>query len=350
MFILNGIIYVVVKMDFILLEDNELQDIFDIVNDFQIIFHPYYFKEGKFEHYEEFLEDKKEKVIILDRNMTSMIFDYFSKGKLNSEFDMIMILFFLLFCNINSLQYNIGLSICEYADFKENDIAINQLNKILTYLSVIPTMVFKNKLMTGNYEFKPIDIPNGFHRHANYKIKSDLYMNSYCSILKIAEIYLSELSIKDKILTYLDWYYDRLQLSKYDITYAILLFTNYKTIKAPKNIKSKNYEKIIKGCKNQAWDIQYLSSLDNIQHNLEGKYFFATNDNNLKLIFMACNYFEHAWISLIENRMSKKDRNEIFDLIESKSKNRVKPDCSKEILTNLSIELEENIKEKVMIC
>ena len=111
-------------------------------------------------------------------------------------------------------------------------------------------MVFKNKLMTGNYEFKPIDIPNGFHRHANYKIKSDLYMNSYCSILKIAEIYLSELSIKDKILTYLDWYYDRLQLSKYDITYAILLFTNYKTIKAPKNIKSKNYEKIIKGCKN----------------------------------------------------------------------------------------------------
>ena len=48
--------------------------------------------------------------------------------------------------------------------------------------------------------------------------------------------------------------------------------------------------------------------------------------------------------------MSKKDRNEIFDLIESKSKNRVKPDCSKEILTNLSIELEENIKEKVMIC
>ncbi len=337
-------------MDFILLEDNELQDIFDIVSSFQIIFHPYYFKEGKFEHYKEFLEDKNNKVIILDRNMTSMIFDYFSKGKLNSEIDMIMILFFLLFCNINRLQYNIGLSICEYADFKENDIAINQLNKTLTYLCEIPTMVLKNKLTTGNYEFKPIDIPNRFHRHANYKIKSDLYMNSYCSILKIAEVYLSELSIKDKILTYLDWYYDHLQLSKYDITYAILLFTNYKTIKAPKNIQSKNYEKIIKGCKNQAWDIQYLSSLDNIQHNFEEEHFFATNDNNLKLIFMACNYFEYAWVDLIKDRMQKKDRNEIFNLLEKKSKDRIKPDCSQGILAKLSIELEENIKEKVMIC
>lgn len=334
-------------MDFILLEDNELQDIFDIVNNFQIIFHPYYFKEGKFEHYKEFLEDTNNKVIILDRNMTSMIFDYFSKGKLNSDIDMIMILSFLLFCNINKLQYSIGFAMCEYADFQENDIAIKQLNKILTYLSVVPSMVLKNKLQTRDFEFKLIDIPDRFQRHANYKQKSNIYLLNYCSVLKIAEIFLTDLSSKDKILIYLDWYYDHLQISKYAITYAILLFTNYMTIRAPKNIKSKNYEKIIRGCKNQAWDIQYLSSLDNIQHNLEGEYFFATNDNNLKLIFIACNYFENAWVDLIKDRMSKKDRNEIFNLIESKSKNRVKPECSQEILAKLSKALEENIKNKV---
>lgn len=30
----------------IILEDNDLDDIFDIVNDFQIVFYPHYAKEG----------------------------------------------------------------------------------------------------------------------------------------------------------------------------------------------------------------------------------------------------------------------------------------------------------------
>lgn len=338
-------------MDLILLEDDELQDIFDMINNFQIIYHPYYFKEGKFEHYKEFLEDKKDKIIILDRNMASMIYDYFSKGKLNDELNMIMILLFLLFCNINRLQYNIGLAMCEYADFEENNTAINQLNKILTYLAEIPSMVLKNKLLTGNYEFKPLDIPNRFHRHANYKIKSDLYMLSYCSILKIEEIFLTKLSSKEKILLYLDWYYDHLQLSKYDITYAILLFTNYPTIKAPKNIKSNDYNKVIKGCKNQAWDLAYLSTINNIQYHFQNKEFFlATNDRNLKLIFMACNVFENSWCDIIMDRIqSEKDRNEILDFIDKKSQNRIKPICNKETLENLSLELERKIKERMMI-
>lgn len=333
-------------MDLILLEGNDLQDIFDIVGRFQIVFHPYYSKEGKFEHYGDFLRNKKNKIILLDRNIVSMIFDYFKDGKLRSDQDMIMILFFLLFCNINRLQYNIGIAMNEYAEFKDNQDVINQLNEILTYLSEIPSMKLMYHLKTGNYEMTPMKIPIKFQRHYNYKFKSDFYLLSYCCVLKIAEIFLKkELSKKEKILQYLEWHYDNLEISKYDITYAILLFTNYPKVKAPKNINS-SYDKFIKGCRNQAWDISYLTTLGNFQQKKdENEYFFATNDGNLKLIFMACNFFENSWIDIICDRLSKKDSDEILDFIEEKMKNRIKPVCTKERLTNLSKQMEEEYKK-----
>ena len=45
--------------DLIILEDDDLDNIFDLVNDFQIVFHPYYAMEGKFTHYKEYLMNKK---------------------------------------------------------------------------------------------------------------------------------------------------------------------------------------------------------------------------------------------------------------------------------------------------
>lgn len=332
-------------MDFILLEDEDLQDIFDVINKFQIVFHPYYSKEGKFENYDHFLRNNKNKIILLDRNIVSMIFDYFKNGKLESEQDMIMILFFLLYCNTNRLQYNIGIAMNEYAEFHDNPEVIKQLNEVLTNLSEIPSMKLMYHLKTRNYEMTPIDIPIKFHRHYNYKFKSVFYLLSYCSILKMSEIYLNKkLSKKEKILQYLNWYYDNLEISKYDITYAILLFTNYPQIKPPANING-DYDKSIKGCKNQAWDISYLTIMGNLQHNdEESEYFFATNDKRLKLIFMACNVFEYSWIDLIRDRLSKKDSNEILDFIEDKMKNRIKPICNKERLETLAKGLEENYK------
>lgn len=336
--------------DLIILEDDDLSNIFNLVNNFQIIFHPYYAMEGKFTHYKEYLMNKKDKIIVLDRNITSMLFDYFKNGELKKEDNMIMLLSFLMFCNCNRLQYNIGLAMNEYGDLTENSEVIRQLNELLTYLSEIPSLVFLNRLKNGNYKLQKFDISVKFHRHANYKNKSITYLLSYCSVLKIAEIFVTKLSTKNKILKYLDWYYDSLKLSMYDITYAILLFTSYSTIKAPKNIKSKNFEKVIKGCKNQAWDISYLSSINNLQYHFSDKeIFFATNDKNLKLIFMGCHYFDNSWAGLIFDRItSKKDRNDIFNLIEKKMLNRTNIDFTEEYLMKLSHSLEEKLRKTII--
>ena len=53
--------------DLIFLQNNELKYIFDAVNSYQIIFHPYYFKEGEFKHYKEFLMNGKDKIIVNDK-------------------------------------------------------------------------------------------------------------------------------------------------------------------------------------------------------------------------------------------------------------------------------------------
>lgn len=333
--------------DVIILEDNDLNDIFDIVNAFQIVFHPYYAKEGKFVHFKEFLKDQKDKIIVLDRNITSMLFDYFKKGELKDEKNMVMLLSFLIFCNYNRLQYNIGLAMNEYGDSKGNAEVIKQLNELLTYLSEAPSMFFINRLKNGNYKLPEFKMSAKFQRHANYKNKSIMYLVSYCSVLKVAELFLSTLSPKDKIIKYLDWYYDNLKLSMYDITYAVLLFTNYELIKAPKNIRSHDIEKAIKGCKNQAWDISYLSSINNFKHIFPNKeIFFATNDKTLKLIFMGCHYFDDSWGGLIFDRITnEKDRNEIFDLIKEKELNRIKINCDEAYLIKLSNNLETSLKK-----
>lgn len=332
--------------DLILLEDNDLDILFKIINDFQIIFHPYYSKDGIFVHYDEFLRNNKDKIIVLDRNITSLLYDYLKNGELKEKDSMIMILSFLAFCNYNRLQYNIGLAMNEYGDSQENLKVIEQLNELLTYLADIPTMLFLNCLKYGNFELPTFKISTRFQRHANYKNKSIMYWISYCSVLKIAELYLTNLSAEERIIKYLEWYYDNLILSMYDITYAILLFTNYETIKAPKNIRSGNFEKVIKGCRNQAWDISYLSTINNVKQKfLDKEIFFATNDINLKIIFMACHYFEKSWLELIDDRViNTKVKNKIFGLIEEKMAKRIKIDCNKNNLLKLSSDLEENLK------
>lgn len=332
-------------MDLILLQDDDLDVIFEMINNIQIIFHPYFAPEGIFCHYDDFIKNKKDKVIFFDRNIVSMIYDYFSNGKLNKEEDMTKIILLLMFCNINRLQYNIGLAMNEYAEHTNNDVVVSQLNKILIYLSDIPFMILKNKLLTHDLNFNLSNISNKYNRDFDFKFKSDYFLLSYCCVLKMAHIYLSKMSSKDKILNYLDWHYDNLEISKYEITYAVLLFTSYPKIKAPKNINSGNYEKIISGCKNQAWDISYLTTIKNIKyHYSDYEYFFATNDINLKLIFMACNHFENAWGDILLDRLSKNDYKEISTLIEVKMKDRKKPKCTQTILNKLANKLEKELK------
>ena len=64
---------------------------------------------------------------------------------------------------------------------------------------------------------------------------------------------------------------------------------------------------------------------------------------------MGCHYFDNSWAGLIFDRITnKKDRNDIFNLIEKKMLNRTNVDFNEEYLMNLSHSLEEKLKKAII--
>ena len=106
------------------------------------------------------------------------------------------------------------------------------------------------------------------------------------------------------------------------------MFTGQDNIKAPKGANTNDIDRIISGCENQAWDISYLSNWSTICGSKEGyskEFMFATNDYLLKRIFINT-HGPNGVNGLLFEAFSKKDYNRIWDYIEERMENRVKPD------------------------
>ena len=110
-----------------------------------------------------------------------------------------------------------------------------------------------------------------------------------------------------------------------------MLLTNQNGVRGPKNYNSNNVDKILDGCRNQAWDLSYISSWSTVYYN-EDKYdkifFFATNDLGLKRILVNT-FADTKAIGCIECCFSKREAGKILALIEQKQMNRMKPDFGK---------------------
>ena len=64
---------------------------------------------------------------------------------------------------------------------------------------------------------------------------------------------------------------------------------------------------------------------------------------------MGCHYFEDSWYEMIYDRITnKKDKNEIFELIEDKMSNRLDFNCDESYLIKLASNLEKELKKKII--
>lgn len=164
---------------------------------------------------------------------------------------------------------------------------------------------------------------------ANYSSGSDHYYMMVASMLHLVKLYRKrDMKPVDKIIDFLGWTYDNLLLSQYALVYAALLFTGQDNIKAPKGANTNDIDRIVSGCENQAWDISYLSNWSTIYGSKEGyskEFMFATNDYLLKRIFINT-HGPNGVNGLLFEAFSKKDYNRIWDYIEERMENRVKPD------------------------
>lgn len=115
----------------------------------------------------------------------------------------------------------------------------------------------------------------------------DFYYMATAALLRITLIRRNkDLSSYEKIKTYIDWAFNNTRFSLYTFIYAVLIFTDYKGIKFPKNNNSSDARKVLEGCKNQAWDLTYLNTVNEYSKRFSDRVFFlATEDGLLKTIF-----------------------------------------------------------------
>lgn len=90
----------------------------------------------------------------------------------------------------------------------------------------------------------------------------------------------------EKFISFMNWYADNLDIAESIMVYAAMVFSNIPNVSPPKKVQSKKFEQVVKGLKNQSWDITYISAWSMQYYNeaYDSCCMFATDDNTQKII------------------------------------------------------------------
>ncbi|WP_206459221.1 hypothetical protein [Anaerovorax sp. IOR16] len=321
-------------MSFMYLDSEEYEFIWETVSKLQIVFHPRYSPDGQLDH--NALIQNKHKynyILILDRNMLSSLLRLFKEGSLKDENEMRVIALVMSWALTNNFPISAGLAIKEFANrTMSQDNALQELCEFKGLFEYYPSIIWLRLAEGVIDKIPPVDRAfENYETDINYPEYDDHLLMHIAEMLHIVYLYRKkDMPTIEKIEAYLKWNYENLLISESTITYMLLLFTNQNGIKAPKGVMTNDYEKILSGCKNQAWDLNYLSTWSTFHYNEPTEnneiFLFTTNDVMLKKIFI--NTYSSSGLSgLIHAVLSSKDGKRICDLIQQKSgTNRIKPD------------------------
>ena len=270
-------------MDFLKIKESELKQITLFLIDLKIIFHPLISPNG----FPDFSNHKKRKnVLIIDRNILTPMIRLLTKGHLKDEYILKIIGSLMLWAQFNNLSVTSGLALSEYAHHKggddeanfEKDLFLKAFNH---YHPSIWLEIALDRLKT--IEPLSVDASEKFSYNKEY----DHYKMHYLEMLKIAHHYFDpSLTAEEKITQFHAWVYDNLLVCKYTISYlALLIGGRVNTFN-----KIETFCQVIDKCKNQAWDLSYLSLWSTLyynEHRANTNYLFATLDRGLKEIFIS---------------------------------------------------------------
>lgn len=319
-------------MSFLLLQDDEPQMIWDALNNAQIVFHPNYGSTGQINYAElQAVKREKEVILFLDRNLLSSLMSLTKNGDLKGEMEKRMIALLMLWSQMNQLPVSAGLAIMENAskgdDSLNAKIELKNFNEIFDFY---PTQIWLY-LADGRVDTIPkCNFSNTpYENTVIYHKSSDHFLMNYASMLHLVNLYRNpDLNPVEKVIAFLKWNFDNLLISQYINTYLILLFSDQNGIKAPKHAKSNMFERIDKGCINQAWDLTYLSNWSTFywdESKMNEVFLFATADIMLKQIFINTHNGGNLF-NLIDSVFPRKDADRIIQFYTEKMTNRQKPD------------------------
>lgn len=319
--------------DVIIFNDESIDFIWNTIQNQQIIFHPEIAPEGKIK-YDIFAATKRRKTLTLfvDRNILSSLLKFCEIGSLKNKGESQLIGVIMAWAIFNDMPISAGMAIKERAfQLRSQEKGLVELQKFLEIFEVYPGQMWLQVAEEQLAEIPPIKYSNTLAQNisVNYADGGDHYDMAVASLLHAVWLYRDQTKRPiEKVREFIQWMYDYLLVSEYLLVYVIMLFTGQDNIKAPKHANSNDLGKIVAGCKNQAWDIAYLTNWSTLYSDTDKyseEFLFATNDILLKRIFVNCNT-PFGVNGLLFNVFHKKEYNQLMDYIEDRVRNRIKPD------------------------
>ena len=319
--------------DVIIFNDGSIDFIWNTIQNQQIIFHPEIAPEGKIK-YDIFAATKRRKTLTLfvDRNILSSLLKFCEIGSLKNKGESQLIGVIMAWAIFNDMPISAGMAIKERAfQLRSQEKGLVELQKFLEIFEVYPGQMWLQVAEGQLAEIPPIKYSNTLAQNisVNYADGGDHYDMAVASLLHAVWLYRDQTKRPiEKVREFIQWMYDYLLVSEYLLVYVIMLLTGQDNIKAPKHANSNDLGKIVAGCKNQAWDIAYLTNWSTLYSDTDKyseEFLFATNDILLKRIFVNCNT-PFGVNGLLFNVFHKKEYNQLMDYIEDRVCNRIKPD------------------------
>lgn len=327
--------------NFLVIDMDDQQYIWDMIQKYQVIFHPEMAPEGKFNYSSFFrMKSRKPYMLVLDRNILSGLIHLCENGELSDKGESQLIGIIMTWAEMNCINISAGYATMEYASsVKNQEQAIIEIGKFQKIIDYYPGNMW---LQLAKGEITKIPVCN-LHDvkaegiTAKFAEGSDIFFLSAASMMRLVQIYRNhEMRPADRFMSFLEWIYDNVRISEYVLVYALLLFSNQEGIKAPKWANSNDVEKIVRGCGNQAWDLTYLANLSRLHANndeYKEDFLFATNDILLKKIFINDSALNNLYRLICT--VFPIDYERICLYIDSKRKNRVVPTYKNDYYVNL---------------
>jgi len=320
------------KMSFMIFGGDDLNFVWETIQRMQLVFHPRYAPAGQFDYGQfSFLKNERELSVFLDRNLLSSLMKLCHQGFLQDELEMRTIALLMTWAIMNGIPVSAGMAIKENANKTDDSIsAKTELQTFVDIFDFYPSMIWLHlaKGVIGKITPCPVS-QKPFETEIAYHEKDEHLLMHIATMLHVVFLCRQKnLSPESKVMEFLSWNCKNLLIGQYTNTYIALLFTAQEGISAPKNVNSNDIEKIMTGCYNQAWDLNYLSNWSSLYWDEDKKkesFLFATNDRMLKSIFVN-SHGNGNFLDLIEVVFPKKSAKRIIDFYcDQMGEKRIKP-------------------------
>lgn len=280
-------------------------------------------------------------IVILDRNILTKLIELCIRGTLNDGYLIKVLGSIMFWTEFNGVKITAGIALNEYAYNLKEDIKASRENNIfLEIFNFYSPLQWLDLALGVKNTIPPITLIEDLNSYT-FNIESDHYRMHYAEILHLSNLLVDkQLKSTEKMINFIKWNSENLLFCQYTLIYACLLFSQ-----KIKQINTKRVDELFKKCKNQAWDLTYLSFWSTLywEDNESGEVFlFCTMDKDLKKNFIATHELnQNPFVECFGEDKGTKIHKEYHKIIS----NRVRPEISEGILKQLIKIEEENLSE-----